>query len=119
MRATCVAAFATILVAILALVPRPAAGNRIARQKIYQDIQNKYFCFRRLNATHQIGCQCKCACRGGGGARLLTCSLVAADGRGNVGVIHFIEGPTDIEWVLSKGPTAPFIPVVTLNDFST
>lgn len=27
--------------------------------KIYEDIQSDLFCFRRLNATHQIGCACK------------------------------------------------------------
>ena len=28
-------------------------------EKIYQKIDNGFSCFRRLNATHQIGCSCK------------------------------------------------------------
>lgn len=34
-------------------------GNRIANEQIYQRLQDTYFCFRRLNATHETGCQCK------------------------------------------------------------
>lgn len=35
------------------------SGDRIAENKIYEPLDKRFFCFRRLNATHEIGCQCK------------------------------------------------------------
>ncbi|XP_041373113.1 nicastrin-like isoform X2 [Gigantopelta aegis] len=55
-------------------------------------------CFRNLNATHQIGCS-------------------SALG-GNVGVLHYIESHKDLEWVLSDGPTAPFVVLMQPLDFN-
>ena len=34
------------------------AGDETAKM-IYYDVKNISACFRRLNATHQIGCSCK------------------------------------------------------------
>lgn len=43
----------------LTLNPDAVSGTRIANQQIYQSLQDTNFCFRRLNATHESGCQCK------------------------------------------------------------
>ena len=53
----------TILKLILFLLllmnyPIPCHQNRIT-SKIYTDLDNRYFCFVLLNATHQIGCASK------------------------------------------------------------
>lgn len=33
--------------------------NNDIRNKIYHYIEHDNYCFRRMNLTHQIGCQCK------------------------------------------------------------
>ncbi|KAI1305856.1 Nicastrin [Halotydeus destructor] len=73
---------------------------RIAKDKIYEDLENEFYCFRRLNATHQTGCQ--------------------SEASGNVGVLHLVEdGQADLDWILNKGPSSPYIAVVYLKDFTT
>ncbi|CAG2177226.1 unnamed protein product, partial [Oppiella nova] len=71
-------------------------GDRI-KPKIYKPIESNYFCFRRLNATHQIGCNSK-------------------EG-GNVGVVHVVNDQTDIDHVLKTGQHYPYIPVITAKYF--
>ena len=43
---------------ILSIFPFLVDCNDISN-KIYQNIESNYHCFRRLNLTHQIGCSCK------------------------------------------------------------
>lgn len=72
-------------------------ADRTSR-KIYETIQANHFCFRRLNATHQIGCS---------SAR-----------RGNVGVVHLVEEIEDIEWITKTGPYPPYIAVLSMPYFN-
>ncbi|CAM1332152.1 NCSTN (predicted) [Pycnogonum litorale] len=67
-----------------------ATTNRI-RGKIYEDLKSNFTCFRRMNATHQIGC--------------------TSDGGGNVGIIHLIENQRDIDWLIDVGQHPPYVPV--------
>ncbi|CAG2116809.1 unnamed protein product, partial [Medioppia subpectinata] len=82
-----------IFIALISL----SNGDRI-KQKIYKPIESNYFCFRRLNATHQIGCQSK-------------------EG-GNVGAVYVINNETDMDHVLNTGRHYPYIPVITPKDFN-
>ncbi|XP_053206893.1 nicastrin-like [Panonychus citri] len=86
-----------------------STSKRIALGKIYRSIESKYFCFRRLNATHQFGCQ--------------------SDFSGSIGVLHLVNShssdtPTvvdedDVSFITSKGATPPYIPVVSVDLLST
>ncbi|KAL3885712.1 hypothetical protein ACJMK2_025758 [Sinanodonta woodiana] len=58
------------------------------KNKIYISIDGRSSCFRRLNATHQIGC--------------------TSEPNGNVGVVHHISTEDDLNWLLNKGPHAPY-----------
>ena len=49
------------------------------------------FCFRRTNGTHEIGC--------------------SSDLNGNVGVVHVVGDGADLDWVVEKGPHAPYMAV--------
>ncbi|XP_003739717.1 nicastrin [Galendromus occidentalis] len=51
-----------------------------------------FFCFRRLNDTHQFGC--------------------SSDYNGNVGVVHVVRGSKDIEYVESTGPPTKYMALI-------
>ncbi|XP_023209668.1 nicastrin-like [Centruroides sculpturatus] len=73
------------------------SADRTSR-KIYETIQANHFCFRRLNATHQIGC---------------------SSGRsGNVGVVHLVEEIEDVEWITKTGPYPPYVAVLSMPFFN-
>lgn len=66
--------------------------------KIYEKIQSDIFCFRRLNASHQIGC--------------------ASDRSGNIGVVHVVndyEGIKSIAEDPPYGPTIVALPIYLFN----
>ena len=45
--------------------------------------------------------------------------FIEANAKGNVGIIHVVNSASDLDWILDKGTTAPFIPAVYLKDFTT
>lgn len=57
--------------------------------KIYTNLQSNHYCSRRLNATHQVGCSSELG--------------------GNVGVLWVVSDDGDIEHVIKKGPTPPYV----------
>ncbi|KAJ8272554.1 hypothetical protein GJAV_G00090570 [Gymnothorax javanicus] len=67
-------------------------------KKIYVEVNNTFPCVRLLNATHQIGCQSSIS--------------------GDTGVIHVVEAISDLEWVLSSGPNAPYMVVMDAHLFT-
>jgi len=71
-------------------------GDRIT-EKIYHKIDGGFSCFRRLNATHQIGCSSSSA--------------------GDVGVVHFIENEESLNWLIDVGPNAPYVAMLPPNFF--
>lgn len=76
----------------------PTLTTRIAQQKIYRPLQDSYFCFRRLNATHEIGCQ------------------VNSD-HGNVGVLHYVASSDDIHYITNTSTVYPMIAILPLKEF--
>ncbi|XP_015792988.1 nicastrin [Tetranychus urticae] len=80
-------------------------ADRIARGKIYRDIESKYFCIRRLNATHQFGCQ--------------------SDFSGSIGALHLVASSNgqidndDVKFITSEGSTPPYIPVINVDSLTT
>ncbi|XP_069684848.1 nicastrin isoform X2 [Periplaneta americana] len=74
-----------------------AHAERI-RDKMYDPIEGAAACFRRLNGTHQFGC--------------------SSHRSGNVGVIHFIENQTDLEWLLNNATADPYMAVIQPNMFT-
>ncbi|CAL8278900.1 unnamed protein product [Lota lota] len=67
-------------------------------QKIYIKLNDTVPCVRLLNATHQIGCQSSLA--------------------GDVGVIHFLESEENLDWVLSTGPSPPYMVILESHLFN-
>uniref|UniRef100_A0A6G1S4R1 Nicastrin n=1 Tax=Aceria tosichella TaxID=561515 RepID=A0A6G1S4R1_9ACAR len=67
-------------------------------EKIYSNLQSDHYCSRRLNATHQVGCQ--------------------SDLGGNLGVVWIIEDSHDLDHVLKTGPTPPYMAVLRKSLFS-
>ncbi|KAJ3595186.1 hypothetical protein NHX12_004490 [Muraenolepis orangiensis] len=70
---------------------RAVSGSSV-EQKIYVNLNDTAPCVRLLNGTHQIGCQSSLA--------------------GDVGVIHFLESEEDLPWVLTSGPSPPYMVVL-------
>ncbi|KAG5888388.1 hypothetical protein JTB14_035694 [Gonioctena quinquepunctata] len=66
-------------------------GDR-TKDRMYERIEGATGCYRRLNATHQIGCSSK---RGG-----------------STGVIHYCETLEDLDVILNNGTAPPYIPVL-------
>ncbi|KAJ3651438.1 hypothetical protein Zmor_017482 [Zophobas morio] len=69
------------------------------KDKMYENIDASKACFRRLNATHQIGCTSK---RGG-----------------STGVIHYCRSQSDLDFILKNGTAPPYVPVIPTNLFTT
>ncbi|TRY94117.1 hypothetical protein DNTS_031629 [Danionella cerebrum] len=67
-------------------------------QKIYIKLNETSPCVRLLNATHQIGCRSSIS--------------------GDTGVIQFLEGRTDLDWILSSGPHPPYMVVMETAFFT-
>ncbi|KAK2156905.1 hypothetical protein LSH36_202g04004 [Paralvinella palmiformis] len=66
--------------------------------KIYYDVFSITQCFRRLNATHQVGC--------------------ASDQGGNVGVLHYVPAEAELNWLINNGPHKPYIVLLTQHVFN-
>lgn len=88
--------FATLIVYSI-LLYESGLCDRV-HHKIYYDVPAIRQCFRRLNATHQIGC--------------------ASDQRGNVGVLHYVSGEEDLNWLIDNGPHQPYIVLLTQQTFT-
>ncbi|XP_054847943.1 LOW QUALITY PROTEIN: nicastrin [Eublepharis macularius] len=73
---------------LCALVAGSGWCNSVER-KIYIPLNRTASCVRLMNATHQIGCQ--------------------SSMNGDTGVIHVVEKPEDVQWVLTDGPHPPYI----------
>ncbi|PSN40779.1 Nicastrin [Blattella germanica] len=68
------------------------------RDKMYESIEGASACFRRLNGTHQFGC--------------------SSHRSGNVGIIHFIESETDLDWLINKATVVPYMAVLKPENFT-
>ncbi|KAK5638132.1 hypothetical protein RI129_012427 [Pyrocoelia pectoralis] len=62
---------------------------------MYEIFDGRTTCFRRLNATHQIGCSSK---KGG-----------------SIGIIHYVETLSDLTFILNNGTGSSYIPVMPLQ----
>ncbi|KAJ8967043.1 hypothetical protein NQ314_003160 [Rhamnusium bicolor] len=82
---------------ILQLLFMLVYGER-TKDKMYEKIMGTNGCYRRLNATHQIGCSSK---RGG-----------------STGVIHYCESLDDLNFMLDNGTAPPYIPVLPTKHFT-
>lgn len=45
--------------------------------------------------------------------------LYLASANGDVGILHWINAQSDIDWVIRDAPSHPFIPVVPVEHFTT
>ncbi|OQR73534.1 nicastrin-like [Tropilaelaps mercedesae] len=88
---------AVCAVAFMLLVtpPRASASRGIPVQKRWNI---HHFCFRRLNQTHQVGC--------------------SSSYHGDVGIVHVIKDDGDVQYIISKGPAAKYVPVIQDVDLS-
>ncbi|XP_076458023.1 nicastrin-like [Babylonia areolata] len=68
------------------------------KEKIYIDMLSQNSCFRLLNATHQVGC--------------------SSAQEGNTGVVHYMQTEEDWTFVLTTGPTPPYVPVLETVNFT-
>ncbi|CAH1796310.1 unnamed protein product [Owenia fusiformis] len=82
----------------LVLVHLGAVYGDRTKQRIYVDVNGIGACFRRMNGTHQIGC--------------------TSDINGNVGVVHYVQDEDDLNWVMNKGPHAPYAVLLTSAMFT-
>ncbi|KAJ8316120.1 hypothetical protein KUTeg_006134 [Tegillarca granosa] len=67
-------------------------------KKIYFDVDGNSPCFRRFNATHQIGC--------------------TSEENGNVGVVHYVKDDSDFDWVVNNGPHHPYVVLLGSLEFN-
>ncbi|KAJ8954167.1 hypothetical protein NQ318_005761 [Aromia moschata] len=83
-RLKCFALYFPVLLQLVAL----GYGER-TKDKMYEKITSGTSCYRRLNATHQIGCSSK---RGG-----------------STGVVHYCDTLEDLNYILQNGTAPPLI----------
>ncbi|KAK9874234.1 hypothetical protein WA026_002586 [Henosepilachna vigintioctopunctata] len=86
-----------LILLIFKLFPLCCNGDRI-KHRMYIDINASTSCFRRLNATHQVGCSSKRA--------------------GATGVAHFCEVENDLTFILKNGNAGPYIPILPVSLWS-
>lgn len=86
-------------IALSALTDQNQTIGQKVEDKIYVNLQSDYYCVRRLNLTHQIGC--------------------TSQPGGNVGVVWTVNSDEDIQHVLTSGPTPPYIVVLNRNHFTS
>ncbi len=103
-------------------MPSSVTSNGI-KSKIYSPIESQFFCFRRFNATNQIGCQCQFNLLDYAHQLIINQFdypfQCLADEGGNVGVIHLVENETDIIYIINQESSNVYIPVVTPDYFTT
>ncbi|KAL4228444.1 hypothetical protein ACF0H5_011490 [Mactra antiquata] len=70
------------------------------KEKIYINIDEgkRSPCFRRFNGTHQIGC--------------------SSAPKGNVGVVHYVNSESDLNWLIDTGPHKPYSVLLNPADFN-
>ncbi|KAF7286284.1 hypothetical protein GWI33_006157 [Rhynchophorus ferrugineus] len=85
-----------IVLFYLSLIIFKGNGDRI-KDTMFEDIYSSLACYRRMNATHQIGCSSK---RGG-----------------STGVVHYCEQIEDLQFILKSGTAGPYIPVISTTLF--
>uniref|UniRef100_T1JAP2 Nicastrin n=1 Tax=Strigamia maritima TaxID=126957 RepID=T1JAP2_STRMM len=78
-----------LLVLILVIFISESIKADRTSEKIYVNLNGEMPCFRRLNATHQIGCA---SLRGG-----------------SVGIIHYVENYSALNYILENGTNYPFV----------
>lgn len=66
--------------------------------KIYQPLQADFYCFRRLNGTHEFGC--------------------SSDRSGNVGVIHVVSSEDDVQFILDDDSGVKYIAALRADFFN-
>ncbi|EFA05049.2 nicastrin [Tribolium castaneum] len=75
-------------------------GNGIrTKDKMYENIDASKACFRRLNATHQIGC--------------------TSERGGSTGAIHFCASQSDLDFIIKNGTAPPYVPIIPTNLFTS
>ncbi|GAB1601857.1 nicastrin-like isoform X1 [Argonauta hians] len=74
------------------------AGAIRTKDKIYYNIQGQKACFRRLNATHQVGC--------------------SSNPQGNIGIVHYVRDRSDSKWILEEGPHPPYVMLIDAANFN-
>lgn len=82
---------------IIACASYEASADRTSL-KIYQTLQADYFCFRRLNGTHEFGC--------------------SSDRTGNVGVVHVVSSEADIQTILKDEDGIRYVAVLPMEFFN-
>ncbi|CAH1382480.1 hypothetical protein MTP99_006451 [Tenebrio molitor] len=89
----------SVLFTIIALFYVTTSGDAIrTKDKMYENIDAAKACFRRLNATHQIGCT---SARGG-----------------STGAIHYCTSQADLDFILKNGTAPPYVPVIPTKLFN-
>ena len=79
------------------LYPILSTAEKVS-DKIYSTLQSNHYCGRRLNATHQMGCQSELG--------------------GNFGVVWLVDVDYDIDHILKAGPTPPYIAILGRQYFT-
>ncbi|XP_016914122.1 nicastrin isoform X2 [Apis cerana] len=74
-----------------------AAAERI-KDMIYMNFEGVAACFRRHNGTHQFGC--------------------SSNRSGSVGIIHLVEGESDIRWLEYNATAGEYTVVLTFSMFT-
>ncbi|KPM09438.1 nicastrin-like protein [Sarcoptes scabiei] len=90
--------FGIILISFVLMISIDYCRMNSIHSKIYTDLDNRFFCFLRLNATNQIGC--------------------SSSESGNSGLIKVLNGSTfqsDLEFVILHGPDPPYVAVITIR----
>ncbi|CAH1153337.1 unnamed protein product [Phaedon cochleariae] len=72
-------------------------GER-TKDQMYEKIDGSSACYRRLNATHQIGC--------------------SSNRGGSTGTIHVCDSKRDLNFLLVNGTAFPYIPVLPVKYFN-
>ncbi|XP_074653328.1 nicastrin-like [Tubulanus polymorphus] len=83
--------------AIISIYISLGCSDRI-HKKVYVDFNVVGACFRRLNATQEIGC--------------------ASSRGGDVGVVHYVETKDDLNWLINHGPHKPYVVVLPQKNFN-
>ncbi|XP_031827543.1 nicastrin isoform X1 [Nomia melanderi] len=68
------------------------------KDMIYMSFEGVSACFRRHNGTHQFGC--------------------SSSRSGNIGVVHFIEGESDVSWIEHNATAGPYTVVLPFSMFT-